>query len=318
MNIYYKLFSLFLFVIFPLLATPLASAADHEHDPNTYTWQPELSKEGPVLVTVSLRTETAAVYRNGIRIGSCRVSTGRPGYKTPTGIFHILNKDAHHHSKKYGNAPMPYSERLTWDGVALHAGYIPDVTATSSHGCIHLPYDFAKKLFSITHNGTTVIVSDDAPDIFVSKGHRIGFRSGSSSEYVWNPQLSTSGPVSMIFSKKDKKIYIIRGGIVIGEAPVKTSMFSKHVSGTAAFVFAGWDVKNGKATSSWIQVSGNKSHHTDELSEWFKLDPRVQHVLQGLLVRGTNLIVTADSVSDRTYSGRGFSLLEGRKEAVED
>ncbi len=299
-----------------MIAVPLASAADHQRDPGTYTWQPELSKKGPVLVTISLRTQTAAVYRNGIKIGSCRVSTGRSGHKTPTGVFYILNKDAHHHSKKYGNAPMPYSERLTWDGVALHAGYIPDAVATSSHGCIHLPYDFSKKLFGITHKGTTVVVTDEAPDTYVSNGHSMGFLSGSSSGYVWKPQASPSGPVSLIFSKKDKKLYILRGGIVIGETGVKTSMFSKHVSGTAAFVFAGWDIQKSEAHSTWTQVSGNKSHHTDQLDEWFKLDPRFQHALQGLLVPGANLVVTSDSVSSRTRSGRGFGLLEGRKEAA--
>ena len=299
-----------------LLSVPVAIAADHQRDPSTFTWQPELSKKGPVLVTVSLRTQTAAVYRNGIKIGSCRVSTGRPGHKSPTGVFHILNKDAHHHSKKYGNAPMPYSERLTWDGVALHAGYIPDVAATSSHGCIHMPYDFAKKLFGITHTGTTVVVSDDVPDFFVSNGHRLSFSGGASSSYVWRPQASPSGPVSLVFSKKDAKLYILRSGILIGETSVKTSLFSKHVSGTSAFVFTGWNVQKGEAHSNWAQVSGVKSHHTDQLSEWFKLDPRFQHALQGLLVPGTNLVVTNDSVSKGTRSGRGFGLLEGRKEAA--
>ena len=297
-------------------AVPTSLGADHQYDPSTYTWQPELSQQGPVLITISLRTQTAAVYRNGIKIGSCRVSTGRPGHKSPTGVFHILNKDAHHHSKKYNNAPMPYSERLTWDGVALHAGYIPGSVATSSHGCLHLPYDFAKKLFGITHNGTTVVISDSSPDTYVSTGHRLGFLGGSHSDYIWRPQASPSGPVSLVFSKKNKRLYILRGGIVIGETEVKTSMFSKHVSGTSAFLFSGWAVKDGKAQSTWHQVSGNKSHHTDKLNEWFKLDPRFQHALQGLLVKGTNLVVTSDSVGAKTRSGRGFSLLEGRKEAA--
>jgi len=297
-------------------AIPSVKAADHEHDPSTFTWQPELSKQGPVLVSISLRTQTAAVYRNGIKIGTCRVSTGRTGFKSPTGVFHIINKDAHHHSKKYGNAPMPYSERLTWDGVALHAGYIPDAVATSSHGCIHLPYDFSKKLFGITHNGTTVIITDDVPDTYVSNGHRMSFLGGESSDYVWRPQASPSGPVSLVFSKKDKKLYILRSGIVIGETSVKTSLFSKHVSGTAAFIFSGWKIKKGEAQSTWTQVSGVKAHHSDKMNEWFKLDPRFQHALQGLVVPGTNLVVTSDSVSARTRSGRGFGLLEGRKEAA--
>jgi len=298
-----------------LVSVSSVGAANHEHDPNTYTWHPELSTEGPVLVSISLRTQTAAVYRNGIRIGTCRVSTGRPGFETPTGVFYILNKDANHHSKKYNNAPMPYSERLTWDGIALHAGYIPTKPGTSSHGCIHLPYKFAQKLFSLTSKGTTVVISDDVPDIFVSKNHRIGFRGGKESEYVWNPHYSDHGPVSLIYSKKEKKLFILRNGIVIGEAPVETSVWSKHVTGTAAFIFTGWDVKRGKATSTWIQISGKKAQHVDRLNEWFKLDPLVARVLQGLLVKGTNLVVTSEGVSDRTYSSRAFPLIDGLKEA---
>src|SRR5262249_11146786 len=77
---------------------------------------------GPIVVVVSLDEQRATVYRNGVRIGVATVSTGRPGHATPTGVFTILQKDEDHRSKKYDDAPMPYSERLTWDGVALHAG----------------------------------------------------------------------------------------------------------------------------------------------------------------------------------------------------
>jgi hypothetical protein len=306
---------LFSTAIVTALLCPLVQAEDRQHNPDSFTWNPELSKEGPVLITVSLKNQTAAVYRNGIQIATSEVSTGFDGHETPTGVFHILNKDADHHSKTYGNASMPYSERLTWGGVALHAGAVPGYR--SSHGCIHLPYDFSKKLFGITHRGTTVVITNNKPDVHVTNGHKVQLANGETSKFIWQPELAPSGPVSMIFSRKDKKLYLIRDGVTIGECPVKTSLFGNHTKGTAAFVFSGWKVngKDGSRTSAWTQVSGHSAHHTETLDEWMKLDPNFQHILQGTLTPGTNLVVTSESV--RKPTGKGFPLLQGHREEVE-
>ncbi|MFD2277369.1 L,D-transpeptidase family protein [Rubritalea spongiae] len=294
---------------------PVIEAEDRQYKADSFTWNPELSKNGPVLIAISLKSQTAAVYRNGIEIATSEVSTGFDGHETPTGVFHILNKDADHHSKTYGNAPMPYSERLTWGGVALHAGAVPGYR--SSHGCIHLPYEFSKLLFGITHNGTTVVITDESPDIHVTHGHKVQLANGETSKFIWQPELAPSGPVSMIFSRKDKTLYLIRDGVTIGECPVKTSLFSKHAQGTAAFLFSGWKIntKDGTRSSTWTQVSGHSDHHTETLDEWMKLDPNFQHILQGLLTPGTNLVVTSESVNKPT--GKGFPLLQGRKEEAE-
>ncbi|NWK55555.1 L,D-transpeptidase family protein [Verrucomicrobiaceae bacterium N1E253] len=308
-----RIFAVAMVLAYSLIALE-ATAEEREFNESAYRWQPELSKSGPVLVTVSLKTQTAAVYRNGIKIGSCEVSSGKPGHETPSGVFYILNKDADHHSKTYGNASMPYSERLTWDGVALHAGSLPG--HPSSHGCIHLPYAFSKKLFGVTHKGTTVVVSKDSPDVHVSGNHSWSFRAGGKTDFIWKPEASAGGPVSLLFSKKAQKLYVIRNGVVIGECVAKTNLFSKRVKGTSAFVFAGWKVdgKKGEARSSWIQVSGNKGHHSDTLDEWFEVDTRFQHLLQGMITPGTNLVVTSEPVTDRSRSEMGFSLLQGQKE----
>jgi hypothetical protein len=100
------------------------------------------------------------VYRNGIRVGVATISSGRKGYETPTGVFTILQKDKDHHSNVYDNAPMPYQQRLTWSGVALHAGGVPGYP--ESHGCVHLPTAFAEKLFAASNMGMTVVVSKPA------------------------------------------------------------------------------------------------------------------------------------------------------------
>jgi len=87
------------------------------------------------------------------------VSSGKAGHGTPTGVFVILQKDKDHHSSKYNNAAMPYTQRLTWDGVALHAGGLPGYP--SSHGCVHLPSKFAEELFAASPMGMTVVVVDE-------------------------------------------------------------------------------------------------------------------------------------------------------------
>ncbi|MEM8631664.1 MAG: L,D-transpeptidase [Pseudomonadota bacterium] len=125
--------------------------------PGEFTWHPEASPKGGVAVIVSLPEQRVHVYRNGVRIAVSTCSTGKPGHETPTGIFTILQKDKDHHSSTYNDAPMPNMNRLTWDGIALHAGNLPGYPA--SHGCVRLPLGFSEKLFTVTHVGTPVIIA---------------------------------------------------------------------------------------------------------------------------------------------------------------
>src|SRR5690242_14705642 len=126
--------------------------------PGEYVWAPEIAPEGPMLLIVNLKSQRAVLYRNGVPIGATTVSTGRPGHSTPTGVFTILQKQVVHHSSKYDSAPMPYMERLTWYGVALHAGHLPGYPA--SHGCIRMPKGFAQLLYGVTGLGMTVVIAD--------------------------------------------------------------------------------------------------------------------------------------------------------------
>ena len=93
--------------------------------PGEYVWEPERAPEGPLLIVASITEQVAYVYRNGIRIARSSCSTGRPGHRTPTGVFTILEKEVHHTSSIYKGAEMPYMERVTWGGIALHAGDLP-------------------------------------------------------------------------------------------------------------------------------------------------------------------------------------------------
>ena len=129
--------------------------------PGHYVWHPEVSPAGPVVVLVSLPDQILYVYRNGVRIGRSTVSTGKPGKRTPTGVFTVLQKKVRHESSIYKGAQMPHMQRLTWGGIALHAGYLPGYPASA--GCVRMPVDFAAKLYSVTGIGTTVISPTTSP-----------------------------------------------------------------------------------------------------------------------------------------------------------
>src|SRR6202167_883563 len=125
-----------------------------------FLWMADAVTSGPIVMVVSITEQRAYVYRNGILIGATTVSTGRPGHLTPTGVFTVLQKQKEHRSTIYDGAPMPYMERLTWGGIALHAGGLPGYP--ESHGCIHLPSEFAKDLYDVSPPGMTVVIADAA------------------------------------------------------------------------------------------------------------------------------------------------------------
>jgi lipoprotein-anchoring transpeptidase ErfK/SrfK len=131
-----------------------AKAKDPEPAPPPSAWTAE--GLGEIHVVVSIPEQRAWVFRGQTFVDSSPVSTGKRGHSTPTGTFPILQKRVHHRSNLYSNAPMPYMQRLTYDGVALHAGHLPGYPA--SHGCIRLPMEFAKKLYRMTRMGTVVRV----------------------------------------------------------------------------------------------------------------------------------------------------------------
>lgn len=116
------------------------------------------SEWDPVSIVVSIPDQKAYVYRGGHLVGASTVSTGSDGHETPVGAFTILQKKVFHRSNLYSNAPMPYMQRLTWDGIALHAGRLPGYPA--SHGCIRFPAAFAKQLYALTELGGDVMVTD--------------------------------------------------------------------------------------------------------------------------------------------------------------
>lgn len=158
----------------PVLAWGPETLAFSEPPPPPVPLEPESRREEPpaavkpdapapagVRVVVSIPLQKAYVFKNGELVATSPVSTGKRGHETPVGTFPILQKKVHHRSSKYDNAPMPYMQRLTNYGIALHAGQLPGYPA--SHGCIRLPWSFAKKLYGLTRHGTLVTITNRRP-----------------------------------------------------------------------------------------------------------------------------------------------------------
>ena len=140
-----------------IAAMPIEQAAT-ELSPNQFVWKDNGSGE-PVSIVISLMEQRAFVYRGSTMIAATTISSGKDGKDTPLGTYPILQKNAVHKSSLYNDASMPFMQRLTWDGIAIHAGRNPGFPA--SHGCIRVPLGFAKQLFGVTTLGTTVTVTDD-------------------------------------------------------------------------------------------------------------------------------------------------------------
>jgi lipoprotein-anchoring transpeptidase ErfK/SrfK len=127
--------------------------------PGQFVWEQQESYEGPMKIVAVLDVQRIYVFQNDKLIGFSTISSGKKGKETPTGVFNILQKNVDHKSNLYSNAPMPYMQRLTWDGIAMHGGHLPGYPA--SHGCIRLPHAFAKALFGVTQMEQEVIVLKD-------------------------------------------------------------------------------------------------------------------------------------------------------------
>jgi hypothetical protein len=121
--------------------------------------EPQDRPKGPLQIIISTADQQISLYDNGALIARSSVSTGVQGHPTPLGVFSVISKERWHRSNIYSGAPMPYMQRITWSGIALHAGVVPGHPA--SHGCIRLTNDFAIRLWHLAKRGTRVIIARD-------------------------------------------------------------------------------------------------------------------------------------------------------------
>jgi hypothetical protein len=140
-----------------------ADARHHHREQAKASADTEVLPKGPFEIIISLNDQHISLYGSGGLIARAPVSTGMRGHPTPLGVFSVIEKQRWHRSNIYSAAPMPYMQRITWSGVALHAGVLPGFPA--SHGCIRLSSEFAVRLWHLTKVGTRVIITrrDVAP-----------------------------------------------------------------------------------------------------------------------------------------------------------
>jgi hypothetical protein len=245
---------------------------------------------GPLQIIISIADQRISLYDNGALIARSSVSTGVEGHPTPLGVFSVISKQKWHRSNIYSAAPMPYMQRITWSGIALHAGVLPGYPA--SHGCIRLTNDFAIRLWHLTKRGTRVIIAhDDVRPVEISSSHLFVTKpkvaSGSpesdtaalavnniitaaatqvplmsnaeAQEATKAPAPASAGatpqkvaPVSVFVSRKLSKLFVRQGFTPLFDAPVKIQNLAEPMG---THVFSAMEFQNEGATIRWTVVS---------------------------------------------------------------
>ncbi len=275
-----------------------------------FIWKANTVPAGSVVALVSIPEQKTFVYRNGVLIGVSTVSTGRRGYGTPAGVFSVLEKDRYHRSRTYDNAPMPYANRLTWDGVALHAGRLPGYPA--SHGCIRLPTQFARLLFGVSTLGMTVVIDgyqSQTPKLaHPTTLSPVDLRDGKvintsdlspSEEFRWQPENALEGSISMVMSETDQYLLVYRNGIEIGRAKISMTLPEKNL-GTYTFI-----MQEGEGTDispflnhRWMEMGFAENSYEEGMKlsssffEHLNIPIDFARAIDSILIPGATLLIT--------------------------
>jgi hypothetical protein len=288
--------------------------------PGEYTWHPERAETGPVSVVVSIPEQRVHVYRNGIRIAVSTCSTGKPGHETPTGVFVVLEKDKDHHSSIYDDAPMPNMNRLTWSGVALHAGNLPGYPA--SHGCVRLPMKFSQLLFGVTHIGTPVIIAGAHTDPWELT--HPGMVLSGYAEHEFEQVLSSlegkkrpgdwaaaaAAPVtSVIVSSADRTIELIENDRVVARS--KLTLKGDGKLGSHVFVLNG--ANNDVRGMHWSAITHSAGSSTADrdgaVMQRITADPAFVNAMQARLHPGMTMVLTDAPLTADSRSGKDFVIV---------
>ncbi len=301
------------------LAGP-AQAAAGDPDPSTlqpgeFFWHPERAPEGPVVIIVSIPRQLLFVYRNAVLIGVSTCSTGKPGHETPAGVFTILQKAKTHTSSKYDEA-MPDMQRLTWQGIALHVGDLPGYP--DSHGCVHLPPDFADDVFGITQLGTPVILAGGHTDpaSIADPGPILGLTAKQViAEKVGKGALAIGGAkaVAIVVSSADKAIYVLEDGSLVAQGAAIIKDPSVPL-GSNVFVWKGGDA-SGNPGSTWDGLafqteSGAIAAPDTALIQRIDGAPDVMEAIRKLIRPGAVLVTTDLPANPDTRSAKDFTVMQ--------
>jgi L,D-transpeptidase catalytic domain len=246
--------------------------------------EPQVASKGPLQIIISIEAQRLSLYDNGLLIARSPISTGVRGHPTPLGVFSVISKERWHRSNIYSAAPMPYMQRITWSGIALHAGVVPGHPA--SHGCIRLPKDFAIRLYQLTKRGTRVIIARDDvqpveianPHLFVSRPKTATISSDSAAatgngvitaavhESPMANEVETAGvassqngvtrreiaPISVFVSGKLSRLFVRQRFTPLFDVPIK---IQKPEMPLGTHVFTAMDFQNNGASVRWTVVS---------------------------------------------------------------
>ncbi len=282
--------------------------------PGQYTWDPERSPEGPVAIIVSIPDQRVFVYRNGIRIAVSTCSTGKPGHATPTGVFTILQKDKDHHSDEYNDAPMPNMNRLTWSGVALHAGELPGYPA--SHGCVRLPLEFSALLFTVTQVGTVVIIANaasdpvdvDHPGLILSQDAEKDIDTAAEKlkdSRANSPDDPNAITVSILVSSADKTIEVLQNGNTVAKG-VATITPPDQPLGDHVFVLQ----KVADGSMKWCAIAHGQTGQVDaKVIDRIRAEPDVIKAIQDRFHIGLIFVTTDTPSTPDTRSGKDFVVM---------
>ena len=244
--------------------------------------------KGPLQIIIAIADQRVSLYDNGALIARSSVSTGIPHHPTPLGVFSVIGKQRWHRSNLYSAAPMPYMQRITWSGIALHAGVLPGHPA--SHGCIRLANGFANRLWHLTKRGTRVIIAhDDVQPVEITNPHLFKPKAASGSPEsratvadstntaaaAHAPLLSNADaqeavnlqapgsapagvarqkivPISVFVSRKLSKLFVRRGFAPLFDVPVKIQNPEEPLG---THVFTAMEFQNEGAAIRWTVVS---------------------------------------------------------------
>jgi len=262
----------------------------HRHTKSDLAKKPQSqdASKGPLQIIISIADQRISVYENGSLIARSSVSTGVERHPTPLGVFSVISKQKWHRSNIYSDAPMPYMQRITWSGIALHAGDLPGYPA--SHGCIRLTKDFAIRLWHLTKRGTRVIIAQEdirpveiaSPQLFVPKPRvasaspEAGTATLASNDNVTGattpaPRISNNEdatktsdpdsaggraqkvvPISVLVSRQSSKLFVRRGFTPLFDVPITIRNLAEPMG---THVFTAMEFQNEGAAMRWTVVS---------------------------------------------------------------
>jgi len=251
--------------------------------------RPEPLPKGPLQIIISIADQRVSLFDNGALIARSSVSTGMEGHPTPLGVFSVISKQRWHRSNIYSAAPMPYMQRITWSGIALHAGVVPGHPA--SHGCIRLKNDFAVRLWHLTKRGTRVIIAHgDVQPVEITNPHLFQPKAASGSSEFQSATVATKSigaaaatrgspvsnagtreaslqepgsapaasvpkkivPISIFVSRKLSKLFVRQGFTPLFDVPVKIENPEEPLG---THVFTAMEYQNEGTAIRWSVVS---------------------------------------------------------------